>query len=146
MDAGRAPQPIGQAHLPDQAPDLNWNLWTTATSARLPAPKQSKTRPMPPDDALRLDNRDRIQHRRKQAIEPDEEQSIGKCWCGPLVATDWASQALAWGQEGHSIIAELAQYRLTPRAAAEVARLLNPGQSLASASSWAPDERGWSGF
>jgi hypothetical protein len=36
----------------------------------------------------------------------------------------WAGQALAWGQEGHSIIAELAQHRLTPEAAAEVGRLL----------------------
>jgi hypothetical protein len=31
---------------------------------------------MPPDDGLRLNNRHSVQHRRKQAIEPDEEQSI----------------------------------------------------------------------
>src|SRR5580704_2655416 len=31
---------------------------------------------MPSDDGLRLDNRHSVQHRRKQAIEPDEEQSI----------------------------------------------------------------------
>jgi hypothetical protein len=32
---------------------------------------------MPPDDRLWLDNGDGIHYRRKQAIEPDEEQSIG---------------------------------------------------------------------
>ena len=33
---------------------------------------------MPPDDGLRLDNRHSVQQRRKQAIEPDEQQSIRK--------------------------------------------------------------------
>jgi hypothetical protein len=50
-------------------------------------------------------------------------------------------QALAWGPEGHSIIAELAQRRLSPAAAAEVGRLLGPGHSLASVASWADDVR-----
>ena len=77
MNARCAPQPVGQAHLSDQAPDLHRNLWPTATRARLPAPVQSKARPMPPDDRLWLDNGDGVQHRRKQAIEPDEEQSVG---------------------------------------------------------------------
>jgi hypothetical protein len=31
---------------------------------------------MPPDDGLRLDNRHGVQRRRKEAIEPDEEQSV----------------------------------------------------------------------
>jgi hypothetical protein len=50
-------------------------------------------------------------------------------------------QALAWGQEGHSIVAEIAQRRLTPEAAAMVARLLGPGHSLAAVASWADDTR-----
>ena len=33
-------------------------------------------------------------------------------------------QALAWGPEGHSIIGELAQRRVSPRSAADVERLL----------------------
>jgi hypothetical protein len=49
--------------------------------------------------------------------------------------------ALGWGQEGHSIVAEVAQHRLTPEAAAEVARLLGANHSLASVGSWADDER-----
>ncbi len=76
VDARRTPQPIGQAHLPDEAADLPWYLWSTAPSARLPVPIQSETRPMPPDNRLRLDNRHDVQHRRKQPIEPDEEQSV----------------------------------------------------------------------
>ena len=52
-----------------------------------------------------------------------------------------ATSAWAWGQEGHSIIAESAQRRLTPNAIAEVARLLGPNHSLASVGSWADNER-----
>ena len=51
-------------------------------------------------------------------------------------ATAWG-----WGQEGHSIIAEIGQRRLTPAAVAEVARLLGDNHSLASVASWADDER-----
>src|SRR6266851_4317867 len=76
MDARRSPEPIGQAHLPDQPSDLPWYPRPTALRARLPAPIQSEARPMPPDDGFRLDNRDSVQHRRKQTIDPDEEQSV----------------------------------------------------------------------
>ena len=53
----------------------------------------------------------------------------------------WEVDALAWGQEGHSIIAEVAQHRLSPATAAEVGRLLGQGRSLASVGSWADDVR-----
>jgi hypothetical protein len=49
-------------------------------------------------------------------------------------------QTLAWGPEGHSIVAEIAQTRLTPQAAHMVAQLLK-GRSLASIASWADDAR-----
>jgi len=52
-----------------------------------------------------------------------------------------AANAFAWGSDGHSISAEIAQRRLTPEARAEVERLLGPGVSLASISSWADDHR-----
>jgi hypothetical protein len=32
---------------------------------------------MPSNNGFRLDNRDGVQHRRKQAIEPDKDQSVG---------------------------------------------------------------------
>lgn len=48
--------------------------------------------------------------------------------------------AFAWGNAGHSAVAEIAQHRLTPAAAAQVAEVLGgPGWSLASVASW-PDE------
>jgi hypothetical protein len=49
--------------------------------------------------------------------------------------------ALAWGQEGHSIVAEIAQHRLTPEAAGMVEQLLGKGHSLAAIASWADDTR-----
>lgn len=52
-----------------------------------------------------------------------------------------AQPAFAWGASGHSIVAELAQRRLTPRAADRVAELLGQGVSLASIASWADDVR-----
>ncbi|MGZ2488371.1 hypothetical protein ACVITL_006956 [Rhizobium pisi] len=50
-----------------------------------------------------------------------------------------AGDALAWGDSGHSIIAELAQRRLSAEALATVSVLVGPGVSLASLSSWADD-------
>jgi hypothetical protein len=50
-----------------------------------------------------------------------------------------AANAFAWGSDGHSIVAEIAQRRLLPEVRLEVERLLGPGVSLASISSWADD-------
>jgi S1/P1 Nuclease len=49
--------------------------------------------------------------------------------------------AWAWGSDGHAIVAEVAQRRLTPGAAKMVDRLLGRGHSLASVASWADDVR-----
>ncbi|WP_057212783.1 S1/P1 nuclease [Ensifer sp. Root127] len=49
--------------------------------------------------------------------------------------------AFAWGQEGHSIAAEIAERRLNTSAAAMVSSLLGPGVSLGSVSTWADDVR-----
>ena len=58
-----------------------------------------------------------------------------------ILAVAFGGQALAWGQEGHSIIAEIAQRRLSPEAARGVELLLGRGHSLASVASWADDIR-----
>jgi nuclease S1 len=50
-------------------------------------------------------------------------------------------QALPWGQEGHSIIAEIAQKRLSADAAKAIELLLGKGHSLAAISTWADDVR-----
>jgi hypothetical protein len=59
------------------------------------------------------------------------------------------SSALAWGEDGHSIVAEIAQRRLSREAADAIVGILNPQQdrpayalpSLASFSAWADDVR-----
>jgi hypothetical protein len=59
------------------------------------------------------------------------------------IAAAWllAGQAHAWGAEGHSIVAEIAQRRLTPAASTAVTTILGRGVSLASVSMWADDVR-----
>lgn len=57
----------------------------------------------------------------------------------------WAGygMALAWGPEGHKIIASLAEQQLTPVARKEVERLLalEPGATLVSVANWADEYR-----
>ncbi|MGM4915032.1 S1/P1 nuclease [Rhizobium sp. 768_B6_N1_8] len=50
-------------------------------------------------------------------------------------------QAFAWGQEGHAIVAEIAQRRLSATALIEVKRILGGEVSMASVASWADDAR-----
>jgi len=54
-----------------------------------------------------------------------------------------ASQAFAWGRLGHQIVAEVALAHLSPRARAEIDRLLaiETGATLASVSTWADEVR-----
>jgi hypothetical protein len=55
-----------------------------------------------------------------------------------------AAPAQAWGPEGHSIIAEIAQRRLThdaPAIMSKIQSILGPGVSMASIASWADDYR-----
>jgi nuclease S1 len=47
--------------------------------------------------------------------------------------------ALAWGRLGHRASAKLAESRLTPEARAIIRDLLDPGESLADASTWADE-------
>lgn len=60
-----------------------------------------------------------------------------------IVLFCFATQVLAWGREGHEIVAELAQRQLKPAALAEVKRLLasEPDASLAAIADWAGELR-----
>jgi hypothetical protein len=49
----------------------------------------------------------------------------------------WPTAALAWGQQGHRIVARIAQRNLSPRARQEVRKLLRPGETLESVATWA---------
>ena len=75
---------------------------------------------------------------------------MNKLLCGAaLLSLLSTQQALAWGPEGHSIVAQIAQRRLTPQAAEAIRGILNPTldrpvytlPSLDSFASWADDNR-----
>jgi hypothetical protein len=71
------------------------------------------------------------------------------CWLAVMLCLAPLEQAFSWGQEGHSIVAEIAQRRVNPTALQQINRLLGselPGLegaqfSLASIASWADDYR-----
>ena len=50
--------------------------------------------------------------------------------------------AWAWGRTGRRVIAKLAEQHLSEKAKAEINGLLEPGESLADASTWADEVRG----
>ena len=58
-----------------------------------------------------------------------------------VIAGLLGSSAFGYGEEGHSIVAEIAQRRLNGPATAQVERLLGKNVSLASVASWADDYR-----
>ncbi|MES0100653.1 S1/P1 nuclease [Mesorhizobium sp. M0019] len=60
---------------------------------------------------------------------------------GLLLAGTTFSQAFAWGQEGHAIVAEIAQRRLSATTLLEVKHILGGEVSMASVASWADDVR-----
>src|SRR5262249_20065924 len=52
-----------------------------------------------------------------------------------------ASPARAWAPLGHRLAGRLAERHLTPQATAAVKELLEPGESMADASTWADEHR-----
>jgi hypothetical protein len=50
-----------------------------------------------------------------------------------------ALPAFAWGPEGHSLVARIAEAQLTPEVRARIVEILGPGKTMASVASW-PDE------
>jgi hypothetical protein len=64
------------------------------------------------------------------------------CYLASLLALGSAAPAWAWGRTGHRVIAKLAERHLTDQIKAEIKALLEPGESLADASTWADEVRG----
>src|SRR5271165_2758994 len=58
-----------------------------------------------------------------------------------LAALGSAIPALAWGPEGHNLVARIAEAQLTATARARIIEILGPGVSLASISNWADQVR-----
>jgi nuclease S1 len=59
-----------------------------------------------------------------------------------LITLQTTSSVWAWGRLGHRVISQFAEKQLTPKAKAAIAELLEPGESLADASTWADENRG----
>ena len=61
----------------------------------------------------------------------------------PIILALLACTAHAWGTQGHQVIASLAQAQLTDKARADIDKLLalEPGETLASISTWADEHR-----
>src|SRR6476660_229998 len=70
MNAGSAPERIGEAHLPDQPPDFRRHARPTGTPTRFPAPEGAKACPMPPDNGFRLYDREGVQNTRRDPSPP----------------------------------------------------------------------------
>ena len=76
MDAGSAPEWVGEAHLPDQPPNFRRYTRPAGTPTRFPAPEGAKTCAMPTDNGFGLDDREGVQNRRRDPIQVDEDHTI----------------------------------------------------------------------
>ena len=76
MDAGSTPEWVGEAHLPDQPPNL-WRYTRPAgTPTRFPAPEGAKTCPRSADDGFGLYEREGVQNTRRDPIQADKDHTI----------------------------------------------------------------------
>jgi hypothetical protein len=83
-------------------------------------------------------------------VRTEGSKTMRAICCAALIAISSSSYAYAWGQEGHSIVAEIAQHRLNDNSLAKIELLLGENVSLASTASWAdayrdthPDTAAW---
>jgi hypothetical protein len=76
MDPGRAPERIGEAYIPDQLADFEWDLRSAYPRARLPSPEQAKPGPVPADNRLRLDDHQGVQNVGRDPIEARKNEAI----------------------------------------------------------------------
>src|ERR1039457_1399360 len=76
IDPPRASQRIGNAHLADQPADVRRHNRPATTASRFPTPIRPKTRAMPADNSVRLNDRQRIANSREQPIETNQYQSV----------------------------------------------------------------------
>jgi hypothetical protein len=58
-----------------------------------------------------------------------------------LVVVSLATPGFAWGPEGHSLVARIAEAQLTPAARARALEILGPGSTIPSVASWADEIR-----
>ncbi len=58
-----------------------------------------------------------------------------------LMALQTATPVWAWGRLGHRVISRIAEKYLSPKAKEAIKALLDEGESLADASTWADEHR-----
>ncbi len=76
MGPRRAPERIGQADLPDQAPDLLRDRTPPGVRSRRPAPAGAKALTASPDNHIELHNADRVQDFRLEPMEQSKQQPV----------------------------------------------------------------------
>jgi hypothetical protein len=59
----------------------------------------------------------------------------------PLLLFSLTIPTFAWGPEGHSLVARIAESQLTPAAQAQVVEILGAGRTMRSVASWADEVR-----
>ena len=73
------------------------------------------------------------------------ERTSGRLWfviaLALLIVVQAATPAWAWGRLGHRVISRIAENNLSPKAKAAIAELLDEGETLADASTWADENR-----
>jgi nuclease S1 len=58
-----------------------------------------------------------------------------------LIALQAATPPWAWGRLGHRVISRIAKQHMTEKARDALAELLEPGETIADASTWADEHR-----
>jgi len=84
VDSWSAPERVGDADVPDQLPNVQRHLRTTATRSRLPSPIQAKTCAVPTDNGFGSDNCQGAQHIRGQAIQHNKYHPVDAAQDRPL--------------------------------------------------------------
>ena len=77
MDAGSAPERIGEVHLADQPPNFRRYARPAGTPTRFPAPEGAKASSVPAENGLRLNDRKcSIRNPRCNPIQADEKETV----------------------------------------------------------------------
>src|SRR5215813_323798 len=76
VDAGRTPERVGYAHIPNQLTDVPRNSRPPAAPPGSPTPKRPKSSAVPANHSLGPDDGQRVYDSRNEAIQPNEHQSV----------------------------------------------------------------------
>jgi hypothetical protein len=72
----RSPERVRDAHLANEPANVSRRAWSSTERSRLPTPIGTETGTVPTDYRLRLDDFERVEHARAEAIEPGKDQTV----------------------------------------------------------------------